>query len=432
MAPVRLVTLAPGHFHAALIQKEMHPSIDRRVHIYAPLDGDLSAHLNRVIAFNSRPVHPTCWQVELHAGDDWMERFLRDRPGNVVVLSGKNQLKIDLIRMAVEAGMHVLADKPLIIEQNDLPELAEVVALAEKNGLALCDMMTERHEITSILQRELMDDLELFGIVEEGDPKNPGVFIESVHYLKKLVAGSPLRRPAWFFDVSEQGEALADVGTHLVDLVMWMLFTHDPIVHTRDVQVVDARRWATSLDRRQFEAITGRVDFPQELQRWLKGNKLDCFCNNQVVYSMRGLHVRLDVLWDYEAPAGGGDTHNAVFRGTRCSVVVRQAGGKMPELYAVPNGPGVRDRLAKRIDSWQRAWPGIRLIPVGDEFQIFIPDIYRSGHESHFAEVTAEFLGRVEAPEQREEWENIHLLSKYFITTTGVALARKDLPEPRP
>jgi len=426
MAPVRLITLAPGHFHAALIQKEMHPSIDRQVHLYAPLDADLSGHLNRVIGFNCRSEHPTCWQVELHAGDDWMERFLRDRPGNVVVLSGRNRPKIDLIRMAVEAGMHVLADKPLIIDQNDLSKLTEVVRKAEKAGLALCDMMTERHEITSILQREIMDDLGLFGIIEEGDPQNPGVFIESVHYLKKLVAGAPLRRPCWFFDVSEQGEALADVGTHLVDQVMWMLFTHDPIVHTRDVRIVDARRWATTLDRKQFEAITGFAEFPLELHPWLNSDRLDYFCNNQVVYALRNLHVRLDVLWDYEAPAGGGDTHNAVFRGTRCSTIIRQAGGKLPELYVVPNAPGARDRLARRVDSWQRTYPGVRSIPMGDEFHIFIPDVYRTGHESHFAEVTAEFLNQIESPAQRQDWETPHLLSKYFTTTVGVAYARRD------
>jgi len=91
MQPVRLVTLAPGHFHAALIQKEMQPSIDRQVHVYGPLDTDLSAHLNRIIGFNGRPDNPTSWQVEVHAGDDWSERFLRERPGNVAILSGRNR-----------------------------------------------------------------------------------------------------------------------------------------------------------------------------------------------------------------------------------------------------------------------------------------------------------------------------------------------------
>ena len=37
MAQVRLMTLDPGHFHAALVQKEMYPGVAPRVDVYAPL-----------------------------------------------------------------------------------------------------------------------------------------------------------------------------------------------------------------------------------------------------------------------------------------------------------------------------------------------------------------------------------------------------------
>jgi predicted dehydrogenase len=429
MSPVRLVTLAPGHFHAALIQKEMQSRIDRLVHVYAPLDADLSVHLDRIAAFNRRPQNPTSWQLKVHAGDDWSERFLRERPGDVAVISGRNRPKIELIRMAVEAGLHVLADKPWIIEAEDLPKLTATVEKATRAGQVVFDVMTERHEITSILQREVVDDLELFGIIQEGDAQNPGVFMESVHFLKKHVAGRPLLRPAWFFDIAEQGEPLADVGTHLVDLVMWMLFTHDPIDAAKDIRLIDARRWPMGIDKRQFEAITGLAEFAAEHQAWMIGDHLEYFCNNQIVYALRNVHVRLDVLWDYEAPAGGGDTHNAVFRGTRCSAVVRQARGKQPELLIVPNAPHydlVRERLTRRIDAWQGRYPGIRSFSVGNEFQIHVPDIYRTGHESHFADVVKQFLGHTEAPRALPDWETPHLLAKYFTTTAGVALARRD------
>ena len=84
--------------------------------------------------------------------------------------------------------------------------------------------MTERYEITSILQRELVNDPDIFGAILPGTAEEPGVRMESVHHILKLVAGVPNLRPAWFFDVHEQGEALADVGTHLVDLAQWTLF----------------------------------------------------------------------------------------------------------------------------------------------------------------------------------------------------------------
>jgi hypothetical protein len=45
-APIRLVTLDPGHFHAALVQKFMYDGVDARVHVYAPGGDDwkTSAH----------------------------------------------------------------------------------------------------------------------------------------------------------------------------------------------------------------------------------------------------------------------------------------------------------------------------------------------------------------------------------------------------
>ena len=33
---IKLITLAPAHFHAALVQKIMYPGIDSVVHVYAP------------------------------------------------------------------------------------------------------------------------------------------------------------------------------------------------------------------------------------------------------------------------------------------------------------------------------------------------------------------------------------------------------------
>src|SRR4051812_11189259 len=137
MASVRLVTLSPGHFHAALIQKEMLPGIAPQAHVYAPLDADLVAHVQRIASFNTRESEPTQWSLEVHAGDEWPERFLRERPGTVAVLSGRNRQKIDLMRMAVEAGMHVLADKPWVIEPDDLPRLREIVERAAKSNLLL-------------------------------------------------------------------------------------------------------------------------------------------------------------------------------------------------------------------------------------------------------------------------------------------------------
>ncbi|MCI0684307.1 MAG: hypothetical protein L0Y71_19530, partial [Gemmataceae bacterium] len=404
MSTIRFLTLNPGHFHAALVQKEMYPDVDPTVHVYAPLGPDLLGHLQRIAGFNARPQHPTAWQLEVHAGPDYLQRFAREKPGNVVVLAGRNARKIDYLEAAIGAGLHVLSDKPWILVPEHLPRLQKLLDDADKKGLIACDIMTERYEITSILQRELVKDRDTFGEPLPGTVEQPSVYIESVHFLKKLVAGAPLKRPSWFFDVSEQGEALSDVGTHLVDLVMWILFPGAAIA-AADWKLTAAKRWPTWLDRAQFQAVTGDADFPAFLTAQLQDDKLPYFCNTQVRYPLRGLNITLDVLWGYEAEAGGGDTHLAVFQGSRSRVEIRQGKPEKfrPELYVVPQQATEKDKvgvaLTKAIASLQRSHPGVAVADQGERFHITIPDRDRIGHEAHFAEVTHQFLKYVSKKE---------------------------------
>ncbi len=90
---IRLMTIAPGHFHAALVQKRVMYGIHPRTHVYGPLDGDTVAHLARVAAFNTRPNSPASWEIDLRAGPDYLQRFAREQPGNTVILSGRNRPK---------------------------------------------------------------------------------------------------------------------------------------------------------------------------------------------------------------------------------------------------------------------------------------------------------------------------------------------------
>lgn len=426
---VRFVTLDPGHFHAALVQKEMYPGVDPIAHVYAPLGGDLVAHLQRIAEFNVRADKPTAWQLEVHAAPDWLERFAREKPGQIAVLAGRNARKIDYLEAAVRAGLHVLSDKPWILVPEHVPRLQRLLDDADRQGLVAYDIMTERYEVTSILQRELVQDAGVFGEPVPGSADEPGVYMESVHFLKKLVAGAPLKRPAWFFDVHQQGEALSDVGTHLVDLVMWILFP-DRLIAAADWRIDAARRWPTTLDRAQFQAVTGEADFPAFLHGQLAGGALPYFCNTQVAYRLRGIHVKLDVLWGYEAEAGAGDTHLAIFRGSKSSVEIHQ--GKTQnykaELFVVP-AAGERQKVAEALDrkvkALQPRWPGVAVSGTDERLHVTIPDKHRVGHEAHFAEVTHQFLKYVGKEATLPAWENPNMLAKYGVTTRGVAEARK-------
>ena len=431
---VRLMTLDPGHFHAALIQKEMYPGVSEVVHVYAPLGPDLSAHLLRIAQFNLRPDNPTRWREEVHAAPDFLERMLQERPGNVVVLSGRNIGKIDRIVDSVEAGLHVLADKPWIIDAGDFPRLEKALDTADAKGVVAYDVMTERSEITTVLQRELVGDPAVFGGVVAGTEAEPGLEMESVHHIMKAVAGVPNLRPAWFFDTTQQGEGLADVGTHLVDLVPWILFPDQPVDYRKDIQVLSARRWPTTMSKPEFQRVTGLREYPASLAGLLKGDSLEFFANTEVAYTLRGIRVRLAALWNYEAPEGGGDTHFAVVRGGRSRVEIRQGAAQkyQTELYVVPTGPEagqVKAALDKRIAALQDRYPGLSVSSEESALRVVVPDRYRTTHEAHFAEVTQRFLAYLKDPKKMPHWEKANMLAKYYVTTKGTELSRLSPPK---
>jgi hypothetical protein len=160
---VKLIALDPAHFHAALVQKEMLPGIDRRSYIYAPLGQDLYEHLKRIEGFNTRADHPTDWELDIHTTNDSLRRMCTERPGNVVVLAGGSRNKMDHIRASLDAGLNVLADKPWIIHASQLPALAAALDLAGRSGLVAYDIMTERFEPTNIIQKYLVNDPAVFG-----------------------------------------------------------------------------------------------------------------------------------------------------------------------------------------------------------------------------------------------------------------------------
>ena len=437
-ADIRLMTLDPGHFHAGLIQKEMYAGVSPRVDVYAPLGPDLFEHLKRISAFNRRSDAPTSWQTEVHASPDFFDRMLREKPGNVVVLSGRNRGKIDQILASVRAGLHVLGDKPWILSADELPKLESALSEADSKGVVAFDIMTERFEITTILQRALVNDRATFGEIVRGSDTDPGVYMESVHHLMKVVAGAPNIRPPWFFDTSEQGEGANDIGTHLVDLVQWTLFPNQAIDYRADIQVLSAQRWPTWIPEADYRRVTGEPGFDRRLAPAVKDGKLEYYANTLVSYALRGVHAKLNIIWDWEAPAGGGDTHFAFYKGTRARIEVRQtrADGFAPELYVIPASadlkPQVLAAVRAKIAALQQQYPGVGVEDRGAEIHITAPAALRVGHEAHFAQVAANFLDYVRDRRTLPDWERPNMLAKYYVTTKGTELSHRSPPVAAP
>lgn len=431
-----LIALDPGHFHGALFQREMLPGIAAETFVYAPLGPDLTAHLNRVAKFNLRADNPTHWRMRVYTGPDYLERMLSEKPGQLVLISGRNRAKIDSVLGCVGAGVNVLADKPWIIEARDLPKIEAVLDSADKKRVIAYDAMTERFEITTVLARALVNDSDVFGQPTKGSLDEPAVSFESMHYLLKEVGGVPNLRPPWFFDIAEQGEGLTDVGTHLVDIVQWVLFPDQAINYRTDIQVLRGKRWPTPLTLAEFQRVTSEKEFPEFLKPALHDGKLDYYCNNTVDYTLRGIHVRLQPTWDFVAPTGKKDTDLLVFRGQRARVEVRQGAEEQyrREVFVVPNAETDRATvlaaLQKRVAALQPDCPGAAVEEQAGRLRVVIPDRFRISHEEHFGLLARRFLDYVKHPQALPKWEKPNMLAKYYITTKGVELARQNPTNP--
>ncbi len=427
---MKLIVLDPGHFHAALLQKKMYPGMEATADVYAPAaSADLDDYVRRVEAFNARADSPTRWTLRKHTGPDFLDAMAHEADA-VVVISGNNQRKSEYIARSVQAGLHTLADKPMAIDSAGFASLERAFAAARERGVLLYDIMTERHEITTILQRELAHVEPVFGTLLAGTVDDPAISKESVHHYSKLIAGLPIVRPAWFFDTAQQGEGLVDITTHLVDLVQWGAFPGAVLDYRRDVDVLRAKRWATVITPAQFQAVTRLSAWPDYLRKDVAADgNLHVFANGNLDYTLRGVHAHVSVLWNFEAPPGAADSHYSVMRGSRARLVIRQGAAErhLPTLYLEANADVDRTSwngaVAAALPALQAKYPGVQVAPAPAGFVVEVPAAYHVGHEAHFGQVADAFLEYVKEG-ALPDWEVPNMLAKYYTTTRALQLAR--------
>ncbi len=425
---VKLMTLDPGHFHAALIQKTSYENIDSTVDVYAPEGPEVSTFLKSIDAYNNRETNPTNWSINTHLGNNYLEQMIFEKPGNVMVVSGKNSKKIDYILAAVTAGLNVYADKPLVTNPDGLKKLEEVFRVAKDNNVLVYDIMTERFEVTTGIQKALSMVSSVFGELLDGTPENPAISKESIHHLFKYVSGKPLVRPAWFLDTEQQGEGIIDVTTHLVDLIQWEAFPNQ-IIQKTDIDMLSAKRWPTILSKDQFKKITGLDSYPNYLEKDKIENDLHVYCNGEMNYTIKGKHAKVSVIWNYRAPEGTGDTHQSIMRGTKSDLVIKQGADEnfKPTLYVNSKiGGSFEADLNFTMTELQSEFPGIKAKKISDSvWKILIPNVLKIGHEAHFGQVTNNFLKYFKEG-MLPDWEIPNMKAKYYTTIEAYKLAIKN------
>lgn len=428
---ITLITLDPGHFHAALIQKNSLDGVDSSVYVYAPEGEEVKAHLALIQSFNEREENPTRWEEVVYTGSDFFKKMLDDRKGQVVVLAGNNKNKTEYISKSIDAGLHVLSDKPMAIHYREFETLKNAFQKAAEEGVQLYDIMTERYNIFSILQKELIHNPEIFGEIIPGSSEDPSILKKSTHHFYKEVSGNPLIRPEWYYDVAQQGEGIVDVTTHYIDLIHWQVFPEQSIHYNEDVQIVDAERWATSISPEQYEKSTGAKSIPEYLKKDVKGNNLDIYANGKILYSVNGHYAEVEVQWNYEAEKGNGDTHFSLIKGTKSMITIRQDKEQafQPKLYIEPSeGASFTAEEAQAIrngfKSMEEKYPGIDLEESPFGLEVVIPDDLKEGHEEHFTRVANRFFEYVREGNM-PQWEIDNMISKYYITTKALEIAEK-------
>ncbi len=407
-----LVVLNPAHPHGAQLQQKLKHLLHKDVYVYAPVNNDLKAnYLNPIDRYNASDTTGEAWQVHTYIGDDYLQRMLRDKKGDLVIIASNNRSKAGYILKAAEAGFDVIADKPMALTSSDFDTLRAAFSEADKHDRFVSDLpvMTMRNQIIYLLQKELAAVPGIFGTLEKGSPEAPAVVQENRHYYYKGI-----KRPTWFFDVQQQGNGVTDVTTHLADLVLWTCFPAQTIQYEKDIKIESARIWPTMITPEQFKKATGVDGYPDFLNPYQQNGVLEVFSNGEIMTTVKGVYVRLTARWDFEPPPGGSDTYHSVLRGTRATLLVKA--GQPSDLYIHPannvSSAEFAKELSKQVDRLKKDYPAISLHQEGGGWRISTQ------------QRTLQKEAYVTVPGQQEvDW----MLAKYYLTTQADAVAKKDL-----
>lgn len=151
-----------------------------------------------------------------HASFDYM---LAEVPCEVVAIGDVYAKRGPMAIRALEAGRHVILDKPICIRRDELDAME---AIARRKGLSIgCQLDMRAGATRQTLRRLILDGAigEVLTIAFSGQ-----------HPLM------PASRPGWYFEPGAHGGTLNDIAIHALDAIPWM-------TGRRIAEVVAARVW---------------------------------------------------------------------------------------------------------------------------------------------------------------------------------------------
>jgi predicted dehydrogenase len=410
----------PGHFHAALLFSKSSPRVDPVIHVYAPPGRDVEDFADLINGFNRRDIDPTNWRLERHIGGDALEGLIAERPGEIVILAGKNGLRLPIMHRLHDQGFHVLADKPWLTDNVHLPHLEAITERAPTTNAPLAvDIMTGRFSTLARLRNLVIATPSVFGALDGGSL--PALEFTSTHHLLKLVNGQPLQRPTWFYDSNMQGDGLVDIQSHYVDQAQWIVEWGivGPGHHfdiDRDFEILSAERWALPVPLDLFKESTGAETFPEYLAPVVRENCLHLANNGRIDYRLCGIHVRQHCAWDLREAPGGSDIHGFTARGEKAVLTIQTN----PETSFRPRMflslDGARD-IEPALRQWRTEFPDLEATAKAGGYELKLPP--DTGHEGQFPLMLDQFLDLVET----DSWP-IELMARIRTRYSLLARAR--------
>jgi hypothetical protein len=212
----------------------------------------------------------------------------------------------------------------------------------------------------------------------------------------------------------------------MVDLVQWVCFPDTELNYKKDINMLSAKRWPTSITLPQFKKSTGKDSYPAYLNKYTKDSKLKVYANGEMNYAIKGIHAKISVKWNFEAPEGAGDTHFSLIRGTKANLIIRQGKDQQykPILYLERIKSSADELVWKeKFKIIEKKYPGLTFKNAPNGWEIVIPEIYKINHEAHFAEVMKKYLQYLKVG-KLPNWEEAFMLTKYYTTTSALAIAK--------
>ncbi|MBR5680088.1 MAG: Gfo/Idh/MocA family oxidoreductase, partial [Clostridia bacterium] len=136
---------------------------------------------------------------------DSLEKMLAEVPCDIVATGDYYGKRGSVVLRALEAGRHVIADKPLC---TSLAELDAIEKAAREKHLAVGLMLDLRTNPQFVQARKMVLSGELGKIVQ--------IQFNGQHPLL------PTSRPHWYFEPGKHGGTINDIAIHAIDYVPWL------------------------------------------------------------------------------------------------------------------------------------------------------------------------------------------------------------------